>query len=79
LRCCCGAADCSKTSAILDGKGGILRNKMIVVEGGRITRVADARGDRTYDLAALTVMPGWIDTHVHLGWHFNKEGRLELC
>jgi imidazolonepropionase-like amidohydrolase len=50
---------------------------MIVVEGGRIARVADARGNATYDLTGLTVMPGWIDTHVHLGWHFNKEGRLE--
>jgi len=66
-----------KTSTILDGKGGILRNKMIVVEGGRIVRVRDARGAATYDLTGMTVMPGWIDTHVHLGWHFNKEGRLE--
>ena len=66
-----------KTSTILDGKGGILHNKTIMVEGGRIARVADARGSATYDLTGLTVMPGWIDTHVHLGWHFNKEGRLE--
>lgn len=66
-----------KTSIILDGKGGVLRNKMIVVDGGRISRVADAHGAATYDLTGLTVMPGWIDTHVHLGWHFNKEGRLE--
>jgi imidazolonepropionase-like amidohydrolase len=66
-----------KTSTILDGKGGILRNKMIVVEGGRIVRIADARGAATYDLTGMTVMPGWIDTHVHLGWHFSKEGRLE--
>lgn len=66
-----------KTSTILDGKGGILRNKTIVVEGGRITRVSDSSGNPTYDLTGLTVMPGWIDTHVHLGWHFNKDGRLE--
>ncbi len=66
-----------KTSTILDGKGGVLRNKMIVVEGGRISRVADAGANATYDLTGLTVMPGWIDTHVHLGWHFNKDGRLE--
>jgi imidazolonepropionase-like amidohydrolase len=66
-----------KTSTILDGKGGVLHNKMIVVEGGRIASVADARGNATYDLTGLTVMPGWIDTHVHLGWHFNKDGRLE--
>jgi imidazolonepropionase-like amidohydrolase len=50
---------------------------MIVVEGGRIARVADARGKATYDLTGLTVMPGLIDTPVHPGWHFNKEGRPE--
>jgi imidazolonepropionase-like amidohydrolase len=66
-----------RTSTILDGKGGILHNKTIVVEGGRITRVSGAGGKATYDLTGLTVMPGWIDTHVHLGWHFNKDGRLE--
>jgi imidazolonepropionase-like amidohydrolase len=67
-----------KTSTILDGTGRILRNKIIFVDGGRITRVADAHGNATtYDLSGLTVMPGWIDTHVHLGWHFNKDQRLE--
>jgi imidazolonepropionase-like amidohydrolase len=66
-----------KTSIILDGKGGILRDKTIVVEGSRITRVAGSSAKATYDLTSFTVMPGWIDTHVHLGWHFNKEDRLE--
>lgn len=66
-----------KTTTILDGKGHILRNKEIVVEGSRITRVADAHSKPVYDLSGLTVMPGWIDTHVHLGWHFNKENRAE--
>jgi imidazolonepropionase-like amidohydrolase len=66
-----------KTSTILDGKGHILKNKAIVVEGGRISRVADGVGNAAYDLTGLTVMPGWIDTHVHLGWHFNHENRLE--
>lgn len=31
----------------------------------------------TYDLSGYTLMPGWIDTHVHIGWHFNREGRAE--
>jgi len=66
-----------QTSMVLDGKGGILRNKTIVVEGSRIARIQENGGSATYDLRGLTVMPGWIDTHVHLGWHFNKEGRLE--
>ena len=66
-----------KTSTLLDGKGRVLKNKTIVIDGGKIARVADAKGGATYDLSGLTVMPGWIDTHVHLGWHFNKEGRLD--
>ncbi len=66
-----------KTTTILDGKGHILRNKQIVVEGTRIAAISDARGRATYDLSGLTVMPGWIDTHVHLGWYFNRENRLE--
>src|SRR5215471_5134383 len=66
-----------KTSTLIDGKGHVLRDKEIVVEGGRITRVADAKQKPTIDLTGLTVMPGWIDTHVHPTWYFNKEGRLE--
>jgi imidazolonepropionase-like amidohydrolase len=66
-----------KTSTLIDGKGHVLRDKEIVVEGGRITRVADAKQKPAIDLTGLTVMPGWIDTHVHPTWYFNKEGRLE--
>jgi imidazolonepropionase-like amidohydrolase len=66
-----------KTTTILDGKGGVLKNKEIVIEGTKISRVADARSNATYDLSGLTVMPGWIDTHTHPGWYFNRENRLE--
>jgi len=66
-----------KTTTILDGKGHVLKNKQIAIEGSRITGVSDARGRATYDLSGLTVMPGWIDTHTHPAWHFNKENRLD--
>lgn len=66
-----------KTSTILDGKGHVLRNKQIVIDGSRISGISDAKGRATYDLSGLTVMPGWIDTHVHLGWYFNRDDRLE--
>jgi len=66
-----------KTTTLIDGKGQVLRGKEIVIESGRITRVADAKQKPTIDLSGLTVMPGWIDTHVHPTWYFNKEGRLE--
>ncbi|HWY47917.1 MAG TPA: amidohydrolase family protein [Bryobacteraceae bacterium] len=66
-----------KTSTLLDGKGGVLKNKEIVIDGTKITRVADGGGTAAYDLSGLTVMPGWIDTHTHPGWYFNRENRLE--
>jgi imidazolonepropionase-like amidohydrolase len=66
-----------KTGTLIDGKGRVVRNQEITIENGRITRVAAATHKPTLDLTGLTVMPGWIDTHVHLGWYFNKEGRLE--
>jgi imidazolonepropionase-like amidohydrolase len=66
-----------KTSTLIDGKGRVLHNKEIVIEGSRITRIADAKHKPSIDLTGLTVTPGWIDTHVHVTWYFNKEGRYE--
>jgi imidazolonepropionase-like amidohydrolase len=66
-----------KTSTILDGKGGVLKDKLIVVNGGKIVSVANATGSPTYDLTGLTVMPGWIDTHTHPSWYFNRDNRLD--
>jgi imidazolonepropionase-like amidohydrolase len=60
-----------QTSTILDGKGAVLRNQQIVVEGSQIKSVGSGQAAATYDLRGLTVMPGWIDTHVHLNWHFD--------
>ncbi len=65
-----------QTSTILDGKGGVLRNQQIVIEGSRIQSVQVGTLPATYDLRGLTVMPGWIDTHVHLNWHFDAAHKL---
>ena len=66
-----------KTSTILDGKGQVLKNRSIVVEDGKILRLAGPGEKATYDLSGLTVMPGWIDTHVHFAWHFDAKNRLD--
>jgi imidazolonepropionase-like amidohydrolase len=67
-----------KTSTLFDGKGKTLRNTVIVVEGSKITRVGGTApsGAVTYDLTALTVSPGWIDTHSHIVNHFDNHDRL---
>ncbi len=66
-----------KAATVLDGKGNILRNTTIVVEGSKIVSMGgDVPGNAlVYDLGGLTVTPGWIDTHSHIIWHFDK-GRL---
>ena len=66
-----------KTGTLIDGKGHVLKNQEITVEGDRISHVGPATHKPTVDLSSLTMMPGWIDTHVHLTWYFNKQGRLE--
>jgi imidazolonepropionase-like amidohydrolase len=64
-----------RASTVLDGRGGVLRDVNVVVQGGRILRVEPAAGPTTHDLRGLTVMPGWIDTHVHITAHFGRFGR----
>ena len=60
---------------MLDGRGGDRANVMVSVSGGRITAVDTAAGAATYDLTGLTLLPGFIDTHVHIGWHFDASDR----
>ena len=62
-------------SAVLDGKGGVLRDARIVVEGSRIVAIDPKAGPVDYDLRGLTVLPGWIDAHVHITWSFGKDGK----
>src|SRR5579883_1757436 len=64
-----------QTSTILDGKGGTLRNRQIVIEGSKIRAVNAGSAKATYDLRGLTVMPGWIDTHIHLNWHMDENNK----
>jgi imidazolonepropionase-like amidohydrolase len=62
-------------STLFDGKGGVLHNTRIVIEGSKIVAVDPKAGPVDYDLRGLTVMPGWIDAHVHITWIFGKDGK----
>ena len=65
-----------QVSTLFDGKGKVLHNTRIVVQDGKIARIDPKAGPVTYDLSGLTVMPGWIDTHTHIDWHFGADGKL---
>src|SRR5678809_726655 len=62
-------------STVLDGRGGIVRNTRIVIEGSRIVALDPKAKPIDYDLRELTVLPGWIDAHVHITWSFGKDGK----
>lgn len=62
-------------STLLDGKGHVLHDTYIQVEGTRIVRTASGAERADYDLRGLTVLPGWIDAHVHITWSFGANGK----
>ncbi len=60
---------------VLDGRGGTIRNTRVIVQGGKIAGLDATATSVDYDLAGATLMPGWIDTHVHINWHFDANGK----
>jgi imidazolonepropionase-like amidohydrolase len=62
-------------STVLDGKGRVLHDTRIVIEGSKIVAIDPKAGPVDYDLRGLTLMPGWIDGHVHITWSFGKDGK----
>ncbi len=65
-----------KAGTLLDGKGGVQHNVIVSVDGSRIGTIGRIGGTPTYDLSKLTVLPGLIDTHVHIGSHFDSSGKF---
>ncbi|HYL76986.1 MAG TPA: amidohydrolase family protein [Bryobacteraceae bacterium] len=63
-------------SSVFDGKGRVLRNTRIVIDGSKIAAIDPKAGPVDYDLRGLTVLPGWIDAHVHIAWSFGKDGKF---
>ncbi len=62
-------------STLLDGNGGVAHDTRIVVEGSKIVALDPTAAPVDYDLTGLTVLPGWIDAHVHIAWSFGKDGK----
>jgi imidazolonepropionase-like amidohydrolase len=70
-----GARTVIAAGAVFDGTGRVIRDTRIVVEGSKIAAVDPAAEPIDYDLRQLTVLPGWIDAHVHLTWSLGPDGR----
>src|SRR6266850_1486783 len=62
-------------STVLDGKGRALHDTRIVVEGSKIVAIDPKAGPVDYDLRGMMILPGWIDAHSHITWHFGKDGK----
>ena len=60
---------------MLDGKGHVSHDVRIIVEGSKIVSVEPGPGPADYDLRGFTVLPGWIDAHVHITWIFGNDGK----
>src|ERR1700741_3271223 len=60
---------------LLDGRGHVLRDTRIVVEGTKIVALDPKASPVDYDLRGFAVLPGWIDSHVHITWSFGPDGK----
>src|ERR1044071_5622300 len=60
---------------IIDGRGHLLRNAAVVVDGGKIVAIDEHPKRADIDLRDATLMAGGGDTHVHIGWrlHASRE------
>jgi imidazolonepropionase-like amidohydrolase len=68
-----------RAGTLIDGTGGApIKNAVILVQGGRITaagtNVTVPSGATVIDLSGETVLPGFIDAHVHLAGHTIGDG-----
>ncbi|MFL6439653.1 MAG: amidohydrolase family protein [Terriglobales bacterium] len=61
-----------------DGRGRVLDHVCIEVRDDKIASIQQAKcqPEATFDLTGFTVLPGWIDSHVHITWHFGPNGHF---
>ncbi len=71
-----------RAGRLVDGTGKTMTNVDVTVRGEKIESIRPASGalpPNGIDLRARTLLPGLVDTHVHLGWYLNDRGRLHTA
>jgi imidazolonepropionase-like amidohydrolase len=63
--------------SLVDGKGGVLRDAVIVVDGDKVVSVgtgsgAIPAGAQVTDLRRYTAIPGLIDVHTHMTYYWDR-------
>ncbi len=67
-----------RAARALDGAGQVLANPTIVIRDSKIVAIEPSSSAPVdTDLGALTLLPGLIDVHAHIGWHFGPDGRFQ--
>ncbi|MEZ5289090.1 MAG: amidohydrolase family protein [Vicinamibacterales bacterium] len=64
-----------RARTIIGGDGRVVSGNTVTVQDGKISGIGTSTAPATIDLGDATLLPGFIDTHVHIDWHFNAEGR----
>lgn len=65
-----------RAARVIDGKGTLRQHATVEVRGSKIVAIDQRQGPVTYDLGDRTLLPGLIDVHVHIGYHF-RDGRAD--
>jgi len=66
-----------RAAKVIDGKGKVRPHAVVEIRGSKIVAIDERQGPVTYDLGDRTLLPGLIDVHVHIGYHF-RNGRADL-
>ena len=67
-----------RAARVLDGTGQVHENATVVVRGASIAAIEPTNSTPAdIDLGPSTLLPGLIDVHSHIGWHFGASGRFE--
>jgi imidazolonepropionase-like amidohydrolase len=65
-----------RAARVIDGKGTVRQQATVEIRGSKIVAIDQRQGPVTYDLGDRTLLPGLIDVHVHIGYHF-RNGRAD--